>query len=164
MNGENFLFATFLPHASCYLWNSGLIWLHGISDGAIALAYFTIPLELLYFMRQRRDLPFPLVFSAFAIFILGCGATHLMDVITLWDPLYWLSGSIKAVTAVGSITTAIGLFWVVPSWARTVQLEMDHSVEISGVLSKPLDLAEITRLVATLNLGLDQMTKKWRRT
>src|SRR6185437_3314984 len=115
MNGENFLFATFLPHASCYLWNSGLIWLHGISDGAIALAYFTIPLELLYFMRQRRDLPFPLVFSAFAIFILGCGATHLMDVITLWDTLYWLSGSIKAVTAVGSITTAIGLFWVVPA-------------------------------------------------
>jgi len=51
-------------------------------------------------------------------------------------------------------------FYLITGWARTVQLEMDHSVEISGVLSKPLDLAEIARLAATLNLGLDQMTRK----
>jgi hypothetical protein len=65
-------------------WNSGLIWLHGIPDSAIALAYFAIPLELVYFMRQRRDLPFPAIVWAFAIFILGCGTTHVMEVVTLW--------------------------------------------------------------------------------
>jgi len=114
MNGWSFLSAAFLPHASCYLWNSELIWLHGISDGAIALAYFAIPLELVYFMRQRRDLPFPAIVWAFAIFILGCGTTHVMEVVTLWFPVYWASGSIKALTALVSIGTAVMLVSIIP--------------------------------------------------
>ena len=114
MNGWSFLSAAFLPHASCYLWNSGLIWLHGISDSAIALAYFAIPLELVYFMRQRRDLPFPAIVWVFAIFILGCGTTHVMEVVTLWFPVYWVSGSIKALTALASIGTAVLLVSVIP--------------------------------------------------
>src|SRR5690349_5831042 len=63
---------SFLPHATCYLFNSRLMWLHGASDGVIALAYYAIPLEILYFASRRRDLPFPMVFVAFAVFILGC--------------------------------------------------------------------------------------------
>ena len=34
------LFATgFLPHGHCFLWKPALLWLHGLSDGLIALAY-----------------------------------------------------------------------------------------------------------------------------
>jgi signal transduction histidine kinase/CheY-like chemotaxis protein len=106
--------ASFLPHESCYLFNRGLILLHAVSDSSIALAYYAIPLELLYFARRRRDLPFRLVFAAFGVFILGCGTTHLMEVITLWYPVYWVSGTIKAITAIASVATAVLTFYIIP--------------------------------------------------
>jgi two-component sensor histidine kinase len=37
-----------------------------------------------------------------------------MEVWTLWTPLYWLSGAIKAITALASVPTAILLAWSVP--------------------------------------------------
>jgi len=48
----------FMPHGLCYLWEPGLMRLHLISDFLIATAYFVIPLTLVNFVRQRRDLPF----------------------------------------------------------------------------------------------------------
>ena len=104
----------YLPHGHCFLWNPSLLWLHGVSDGLIGLAYYAIPLEMLYFMRRRRDLPFPLIFWLLGAFILACGTTHLFDLWTLWHPDYWLAGGLKALTAALSITTAIALVWVIP--------------------------------------------------
>ena len=59
-------------------WTQPLIWLHVTSDLFIWLAYLSIPLVLLYFTR-RRDLPYPRLFVLFALFILACGTTHLID-------------------------------------------------------------------------------------
>jgi two-component system NtrC family sensor kinase len=111
---EKLFSSNFMPHGHCYLWNPGLIWLHVVSDSLIALAYFFIPVALIYFIWRRRDLPFHWVFVCFGIFILACGATHIMEVWTLWHPNYWLSGAIKAVTAIASVPTAILLFHSVP--------------------------------------------------
>lgn len=36
------------PHGYCLLWAPGLIWLHGVSDVIIGLAYFSIPLALFF--------------------------------------------------------------------------------------------------------------------
>jgi PAS domain S-box-containing protein len=99
----------FSPHGFCYLWNPGLMWLHIVSDVAIALAYFTIPLTLLWLAKKRRDVPFGWIFGLFAIFIIACGVTHLMEVWNLWHTDYWLEGAIKTVTAIASVTTAIVL-------------------------------------------------------
>jgi len=104
----------FMPHGYCYLWKPGLVWLHVVSDALIALAYFSIPITLMYFIRKRRDLPFNRMFLCFGIFILACGATHAMEVWTLWHGTYWLSGAIKVVTAMASIPTAILLVQLVP--------------------------------------------------
>jgi PAS domain S-box-containing protein len=104
----------FMPHGYCYLWNPGLVWLHVISDSLIALSYFTIPFTLLWFVRKRRDLPFSWMFGLFGVFIVACGATHLMEVWNLWHAQYWLAGVLKAVTAVASVATAILLARLVP--------------------------------------------------
>jgi hypothetical protein len=48
----------FMPHGYCYLWRPGLVWLHLMSDALIALAYFSIPFTLIYFIRKRKDVPF----------------------------------------------------------------------------------------------------------
>lgn len=104
----------FMPHGYCYLWNTRLVWLHVVSDLLIALAYFSIPITLIYFIRKRRDLPFNWIFVCFGVFILACGATHAMEVWNLWHADYWLAGSVKVITAMASIFTAILLVRLIP--------------------------------------------------
>jgi hypothetical protein len=48
----------FLPHGLCLTWRPELIWTHLLSDILIGLAYFSIPVGLLYFVSQRRDLAY----------------------------------------------------------------------------------------------------------
>ncbi|MEH2211866.1 ATP-binding protein [Nostoc sp.] len=104
----------FIPHGHCYLWQTGLVSLHIISDATIALAYYSIPFLLIYFISKRKDVPFNGVFLLFGAFIIACGTGHLMDIWTLWHPNYWLAGSLKALTAIISIYTAFALFYLMP--------------------------------------------------
>ncbi|WP_392482412.1 ATP-binding protein [Nostoc sp. C110] len=104
----------FIPHGHCYLWQSGLVWLHIISDATIALAYYSIPFLLIYFIYKRKDVPFNGVFLLFGAFIIACGTGHLMDIWTLWYPDYWIAGGLKALTAIISIYTAFALFYLMP--------------------------------------------------
>ena len=104
----------FMPHGHCYLWDPGVLWLHIASDALIALAYYSIPFTLVYFIRKRRDIPFNWMFLCFAIFIVACGTTHLMEIWVIWHPTYWLSGLVKAITAVVSVPTAILLVKLLP--------------------------------------------------
>src|SRR5438105_13486731 len=41
--------------------------------------------------------------------------THVMEIITLWKPYYWVSGIVKAITALASVPTAILLLRLVPA-------------------------------------------------
>lgn len=103
-----------MPHGFCYQWNPFLIWLHSISDMLIAIAYFSIPPTLIYLVRKKRNIPFDWMFVCFGVFIAACGATHLMEIVTLWIPMYWLSGGVKIITAFASLPTAVLLARVVP--------------------------------------------------
>ena len=62
-----FITERFIPHGHCYLWKPGLVWLHLLSDVAIALAYYSIPITLVYFVRKRVDLPFNWIFLLFKL-------------------------------------------------------------------------------------------------
>jgi signal transduction histidine kinase/CheY-like chemotaxis protein len=104
------------PHGFCLLWEPGLIWLYAISDTAIAIAYFSIPLALVILGKRRSDLVFRPLLWLFAAFILLCGATHWLDVLTLWTPLYGLQGLVKAATAIVSVGTAVALWWTLPNF------------------------------------------------
>src|SRR5258708_36860204 len=111
----NRLFSSdFMPHGYCYLWRPEIVWLHAISDGTITVAYYLIPLALIYFVCKRKDLPFHWIFLMFGIFIFGCGTTHLMEVWTLWHGTYRLAGVIKALTALASLATAALLITLIP--------------------------------------------------
>ena len=46
----------YLPHGYCFVWTPGLLWAMVAADATIALAYFSIPLALVSFVRKRRDL------------------------------------------------------------------------------------------------------------
>ena len=104
----------FMGHGYCYLWRPEIVWLHLTSDTLIALSYLVIPLTLIYFVGKRRDLPFHWMFVMFGVFIFGCGATHGMEVWTLWHGTYRLAGAVKAITALASVATAVALIPLVP--------------------------------------------------
>src|ERR1700676_1663331 len=104
----------FIPHGFCLLWEPQLLWLQVISDSIIAIAYYTIPFALIYFISKRRDLAFRGIFALTGTFILACGTTHVMAVLPLWDPAYWLDGMVKFFTALISIGTAAAMWRVMP--------------------------------------------------
>ena len=104
----------FIPHGFCLAWEPGLLGLHVISDSVIAIAYYSIPFALLYFISRRRDLAFRGLFALSGAFILACGTTHILGVVTLWYPAYWLDGIIKLFTAAVSIFTAAAVWWAMP--------------------------------------------------
>ena len=106
--------SSFVPHGHCYLWQTNLVSLHVVSDALIALAYYSIPITLFYLVRKRHDLPFEWVFLLFAAFIVSCGTTHILDIWTLWYPTYWVSGLVKAFTALISVIAAVQLFPLMP--------------------------------------------------
>jgi PAS domain S-box-containing protein len=104
----------FVRRSQCGNWTDELRWLHTGSDLFIWLAYISIPLVLLYFVRRRRDLPFSRLFVLFALFILACGFTHFVDALMFNYPMYRLGGLVKLATAVVSWVTVLALIPVVP--------------------------------------------------
>lgn len=106
----------YIPHGHCYLWQTPLVWLHVVSDALIAIAYFSIPAMLVYFVRKREDILFSKVFLLFGAFIVLCGTGHLLDIWTLWHPAYWVSGVERAITALVSCYTALQLVELLPQF------------------------------------------------
>lgn len=54
-----------------------------ISDCLIAVAYFSIPLELIYFVQKSAFFPYRWVLMQFGAFIVLCGATHFINLWTI---------------------------------------------------------------------------------
>ncbi|MDP5212922.1 PAS domain S-box protein [Pseudoalteromonas tunicata] len=100
----------YMPHGHCYLWQPAILWTNVIADLLIASAYFSIPIALFIFIRQRQDLKYKRIFILFALFILCCGITHLFAIYTIWHGSYGLHGILKAITAIVSVLTAFVLF------------------------------------------------------
>ncbi|KAG6434521.1 hypothetical protein SASPL_106158 [Salvia splendens] len=88
-----------------------------ISDFFIALAYFSIPLELIYFVKKSAVFPYRWVLVQFGAFIVLCGATHLIN---LWTftmhtrTVAVVMTTAKGLTAAVSCATALMLVHIIP--------------------------------------------------
>jgi two-component sensor histidine kinase/PAS domain-containing protein len=150
------------PHGFCLTWAPGLLWLHAGSDAVIGLAYLSIPLALLRFVKLRPDLAYHWIAYLFGAFILACGLTHILAIYTLWVPAYGVEGLVKLVTALLSIATAAILWPLVPklvALASPAQLR-----ELNGRLSQTVIeqartaalLRESESRVRAINANLEQ--------
>ncbi|WP_084582674.1 response regulator [Sphingomonas azotifigens] len=150
------LFATFWsgnysPHGYCLMWQPQLLWTHIVADALIALSYFSIPMALVALVRSRRDLAFGWIFWCFAIFILACGATHVMGIVTLFTPLYGLEAVIKLITAVASVATAVLLWRMLSTLVRLPSHEklQETNGELAAMVEqRDAALAELKNEVA----------------
>lgn len=117
--------STFMPHGFCLRWLPGLLWTHVVADALIAIAYFSIPISILYYLSRRSTRGeaegqsemvqrYWWIGVMFAAFILCCGITHIFGMVTIWQPVYGLQALLKAVTAVVSLLTAAALIRMTP--------------------------------------------------
>jgi signal transduction histidine kinase len=153
----------FHPHGFCYLWIPSLVTTHVVSDLLIGFSYVAISLTLVWLVwKARRGLPFSWIFIAFGAFIVACGATHFMEVWTLWQPVFWLAADVKIVTAGASVATALVLPPLVPkvlgfiqaarlSEARRIELERTQADLEGRVRIRTADLANALQRAEAAN-------------
>ena len=114
----------YLPHRYCYLAQPWLIWSNVTMDALIAASYVVIFSCLIWVTGRLRRFPeirsFLWVFIAFGVFIVACASTHLMEVVTVWWPLYRLSVAFKVLCAASSVGTAILFTKAVPELTRGI--------------------------------------------
>jgi signal transduction histidine kinase len=101
-----------MPHAVCWAAAPHLIWTMVVANAITFLSYVTICMTLLVLVRRTRpviaqDWAYFLV--GFALFIVACGSTHLMEVITTWIPVFWVDAFTNIVTAALSAYVAVML-------------------------------------------------------
>jgi signal transduction histidine kinase len=104
----------FPPRWHCGEWSPGLGWLTIVSDLAIFAAYTAIPITIALYVRAKRDVPFPHVFWLFCAFIFACGATHLIEAVIFWYPIYPAQALLKVFTAAVSITAVVATAQIMP--------------------------------------------------
>ena len=135
------------------------MWLHNLSDLMIWSAYVAIPVVLVAYARRRHDLPFRHLYGLFGLFIIGCGFTHFMEVVTYFHPMYRLAGLIKVITAVASWATVIALYRVAPI-ALSMRMPEDLEREIAARKMAEDDLRaardDLERRVAERTLELTE--------
>lgn len=137
------------PHGYCFLWNRWLTSLHVLSDGAIAIAYFSIP-TVMYLHRDRITPEIRKLVLMFAAFILSCGVGHLLSVWNIWHGDYWVEGAWKVLIAAASLATA----WELKD-------RMPHLLGFHRQLSETEVLANTDRLTGLANRrGLEQAFAK----
>lgn len=105
-----------------------------MSDLAIFGAYVAIPCVLAYFVRRRKDVPFPRIFWLFVAFIFFCGTTHLIEAILFWYPVYRVAAVVKFITAAVSLGTVAALFFVLP-----VAMRLPGLAELSDKLEREVE-------------------------
>ncbi len=103
-----------MPHGYCLRWDPALVGTFIAGNILVAIAYFSIPLTLMYFVKIRRDLAFSWMFVLFGIFIVSCGITHILKIITLYHPFYWAEAWMDFFTGTISLATAILLWPLIP--------------------------------------------------
>ena len=102
--------SSLMPHAACWRQDPELIWTMGITNAITFLSYVTICVTLFYLARRTgrsiaRDWVFFLF--GFALFIVACGSTHLLEVVTTWIPIFWVDAWTNIITALLSGYVAI---------------------------------------------------------
>jgi len=143
-----------MPHGMCYLWRPDILWTSVISDVVTALAYFSITLAVIMFVKKRQDLPYPWFFVlAGSVIFLACGLSHLVNAIVIWEPIYGVSAIIKAITAVTSLATGIVIWFVLPIFLSLPSPSMleKKNIALSDSL-KRLNLAQ-NHLVETKKMA-----------
>ncbi|XP_038720892.1 ethylene receptor 2-like [Tripterygium wilfordii] len=138
-----------------------------VSDLLIAVAYFSIPLELLYFV-SCSNVPFKWVLFQFIAFIVLCGLTHLLNAWTYVEHTFQLMLALtvfKILTALVSCATAITLITLLPLLLRVKVREFmlkkkawDLGREVGMIMKQKEAGLHVSMLTQEIRKSLDRHT------
>jgi hypothetical protein len=121
--------ANFLPHRCCYLPKAGLVRANALADGLIAAPYAVLFGCLFWLAARFRHVAalhhYLWIFVGFGLFIVACGFTHGMEIVTIWWPYHPFATALKVGCAAVSIPTAILFAKSTPGLAGKVQGLLD---------------------------------------
>lgn len=164
----------FMPHGHCYFWRSDILWTHVLSDIAIGISYYIIPIILgVLLIKRKEPMPHKDVMGLFIAFIFFCGTTHFVNIYVTWFPAYEYQGWIKALTAFTSVLTVMVLAPKLPTILNLNSLEKEFqntkeelkqlkrkSTEMASIHASTLNREErILALKAEVNSLLKEMKK-----
>ena len=153
--------ASLMPHAVCWKTDPSLIWTMAVTNAITFLSYLSICITLFYMARKTRrsiyrEWGFFLV--GFALFIVACGSTHLMDVITTWIPVFWIDAWTSIITAVLSgyvavqfIRRAADLSFGINDYAQRLANTQNEKAQIEESLLAARKMEEWNRMSAVVN-------------
>ncbi|KAK8511164.1 hypothetical protein V6N13_013581 [Hibiscus sabdariffa] len=138
-----------------------------VSDLLIAVAYFSIPIELLYFV-SCSNVPFKWVLVQFIAFIVLCGLTHLFNGWTYGPHPFQLMVALtvfKILTALVSCATAITLITLFPLLLKVKVRELllkkkacDLGREVGIIMKQNETGAHVRMLTQEIRKSLDRHT------
>lgn len=153
--------AAYMPHGYCLFWEPWLVVLFAGSDLLIFGAYSAIPFALFMFLRRRPNFGFGKLVALFGAFILLCGLTHIISILTLWLPVYPLHGLAKLLTGVVSAATAVALFRIAPIIAKLPgpsELQAANDRLTAEVAAHEATLEELRAAKTELERRVDERT------
>jgi signal transduction histidine kinase len=154
------MYSPLMTHAVCWRQDQRLIWTMAITNAITFLSYFTICTTLFYLARKTgraiaRDWVFFLV--GFALLLVACGATHMMEVVTTWIPYFWIGAWTNVVTAFVSGCVALHLIRRAPDlsagitvYAQRLTDAQREKAEIEGSLLAARRLEEWNQMSAVV--------------
>jgi len=131
-----------MPHAVCWAAAPKLIWTMVVTNAITFLSYLSICITLLYLTRKTRKViarDWGYFVVGFALFIIACGSTHLLEVVTTWFPIFWIDAWTNIITAALSAYVAIMLICRVAKIAFGIN---DYADQLAKTESKNLQMQE----------------------
>ena len=110
------LFSANTLAALCGDWR--LVATHVLANMVIGLAYVSIPIVIVAYLRRRPEIEHRWVFWCFVAFILLCGLTHFAHVWTVWHPAFEVRAGIEIASALVSLATAVALWPLLPRFTQ----------------------------------------------
>ncbi|HEY2470877.1 MAG TPA: HAMP domain-containing sensor histidine kinase [Terracidiphilus sp.] len=152
--------SSLMPHAVCWRQDQHLIWTMAITNAITFLSYFSICATLFYLARRTsrvimREWAFFL--TGFALFIVACGTTHLLEVVTTWIPVFWVDAWTNIITAALSgfvaiqfIRRAPDLGFSINDYAKQLSHAQNEKAQVEDSLLAARRLEEWNRMSAVV--------------
>lgn len=158
--------ASFVPHGYCLLWRPDLVAMHATADFVTAMSYFSIPAAIYVFNARRPTLDYRWLAWLFVAFIGACGLTHLIGLITLWQPIYGLQGLVKLAAAGVSLVTAIAMWPLLPkalALPSPAMLRKANDELLAEISQRQLAEAELRQNHQQLERRVEERTQQLQR-
>jgi PAS domain S-box-containing protein len=121
---EVFSAGALIPQGYFDLWQPGTQWFQIAANVLTAIAYYSIPILLLYQTRTRSTTQFDKLVFYFSVLTIASGTTNVLEIWTIWQSIDWLSGLLKATIAIASVCTVIELRSALPQLLQLPSLRV----------------------------------------